>query len=291
MERAQGAVQLPRSVFARLPVEETKPKHVPVALRQSVEFVLKDRPALSGGDFRKGLRRGRRCRLRLAAPSSGFFAPGPRGDSVGDAAKPAADEFAASDGRGLAHENQKRGLKRVFREVGLLQDTPTDAKDGGAMSLKQGLEGYLVFLRDVAIDEFGIGQAALGQRGHQLTKVRQYGLVDGKCHSGCSSPAQLIPTYTAPGSRILPLFCVGCGGVAAFPRTRAAGGGADLLFRIHVSEPGCSGSSRRDRSFSTIFSLPRARSVSMLRRGIARSSSGSPATSETLSSRSRCSIG
>src|SRR5262249_47510612 len=79
--------------------------------------------------------------------------------------EPARDGFGLADARRLPRENDKRGLKSVFRVLAMTEDALAQPQHHGAMALQQTAERLLVARRDIVIQELAVRRRR--QRPHQ----------------------------------------------------------------------------------------------------------------------------
>ena len=80
-------------------------------------------------------------RARARAP---LLAPRPQRHAVGDAVQPGGDRVTLADRRGLAGEDEERGLEGVLGVLLLTQHVAADAPNKPAVALQQGSEGRLL---------------------------------------------------------------------------------------------------------------------------------------------------
>jgi hypothetical protein len=100
------------------------------------------------------------CHLRLGEPSEPFLARTPpvhgsprfQGRSIGDAVEPIGKELSLADTRSLANENEKSGLKRIFRILHVPENATTDTQNERTVSFDQRLERNLVVMDQERIE-------------------------------------------------------------------------------------------------------------------------------------------
>ena len=80
------------------------------------------------------------------------------GRAVSDAVQPGADAITWPNRRRLAHQDEKRRLKRVFGVVRIGEDTATNAKNHRAVTADEGRERGLFVLRQKAVEQLAVAQ-------------------------------------------------------------------------------------------------------------------------------------
>jgi hypothetical protein len=84
-----------------------------------------------------------------------------QGDTAGDAVQPAPDGVPLADGRGLAGEDQERGLEHVLRVLVVPEDRQRGVENGPAVSLDQGSERRLVPVSGEPLQQVVVGEVAV----------------------------------------------------------------------------------------------------------------------------------
>jgi hypothetical protein len=97
------------------------------------------------------------------------------GDTVGDPMEPGSQRFAATDGAGLADQDEKGGLEGVFGAVGVTKDRAAGVIDHRAMPLDKRSEGRLVPIIKKTAEELAVRDASERAVVEELLKCRAEG--------------------------------------------------------------------------------------------------------------------
>src|SRR5438128_3177960 len=92
----------------------------------------------------------------LMSTSVGGIAPGSQGRAIGNSIEPGTKTIRIGNRPSLSHQNQKGGLKRVFRRVNIVQEAPANTHDHGGVPFDQGGEGLFVVPGDKALEKSSV---------------------------------------------------------------------------------------------------------------------------------------
>ena len=75
--------------------------------------------------------------------------------------QPRRNRYSLPNSAGLAHEQEKRRLKRIFHVVRIVQHSPADAENHRPVPPQEYLEGRLVSQREPAVEQLRVEAARL----------------------------------------------------------------------------------------------------------------------------------
>ena len=99
--------------------------------------------------------------------------PRPAGDAVGDLVKPARHGLAFADRARFAHQDQERGLERVFDILLVVEQSLTQPENHGAMPPHQKFERRLIAAANEPVEQLHIGDLPRQRRRDPVQEVVQ----------------------------------------------------------------------------------------------------------------------
>ena len=156
--RPPRAAQDLRGLLVRLAFEVTQHQGSAVPLGQSLEFLLQGDDQLARG---RGVALGTGPAsggLRFALQPPGLVGADAKGQAVRDGVQPVPQRLAAVKRRGLAHQDEECGLEGILGGLIVVQHAAADAEDHRSVPSHQRLEGQLVALGRVTLEQLPLGQ-------------------------------------------------------------------------------------------------------------------------------------
>ncbi len=148
-----GTAQVQGGFLAGFPFQVAENDHLAMLIGQSfqllIEHQLKARAVVLG-------RLGSRDRHRFLHSSFGGSFPSLQSRPVGNAIKPIADRARRVKSGSLANQDQKSDLKSILGIVRIVQEAAANAEDHRPMPANQRLEGRLIALVNVALEQIGV---------------------------------------------------------------------------------------------------------------------------------------
>src|SRR5262249_9398668 len=114
--------------------------------------------------------------LRLALAPPRLVGADAESKTVGDSVQPATQRLAAVQRGGLAHQDKECRLKGVFRGMGIVQHTMTDAEHHGPIAPYEHLQGGFIALDQKSLQELTIRHLRGWTIAEQVTDVAKEGV-------------------------------------------------------------------------------------------------------------------
>jgi hypothetical protein len=182
--RAGTTFQRPGGRVVRLAPEVAEDERGADPLRQPLDLLVEDRPDVAPDDLAQRVRPPGVPPAALVPAADPAGLPGAGGDPPGDAVQPARDRAPLADRPRPAGQDQERRLEGVVRRVGVAQDAAADAQDHRPVPAQQGLEGRLVDVARVPVQQLGVGQPAERLPGGDAADVLKDGIDVTVDHNG-----------------------------------------------------------------------------------------------------------
>lgn len=163
-DRAARAAEHPRRLLLRFAFKVAEHHGGPQPVRQSAHLLIEngakvfpDQVVLGGNSMHFHFR----LVHRPPAPCAGLH---PGGGPAGDPVQPVVQQIPVLNRPRLADQNEKGGLKRILRVVGIAEHTPAHAEHHRPVSAHKGRERTLIAMGHEIIQQLGVGQTRVGPR-------------------------------------------------------------------------------------------------------------------------------
>ena len=98
--------------------------------------------------------------MRFPLQPPGLVGAGAKGQAVRDCVQPVPQWLAAVKRRGFAHQDEECGLEDILGGLSVVQHAAANAQDHRSVPSHQRLEGQLVALGRVTLEQLPFGQAS-----------------------------------------------------------------------------------------------------------------------------------